>query len=76
MSNTQARLSTENKQNFKKVLNKILDISEMSFDRHMENVKMRRKFRYPFLNQSEDYGKSPIREGQLPKAEQLNVTSG
>ena len=51
------------------MLNKILDISEMSFDRHMENVKMRRKFRYPFLNQSEDYGKAPLREGQLPKAE-------
>ena len=35
------------------MLNKILDISELSFDRHMENVKMRRKFRYPFLNNSD-----------------------
>ncbi len=60
MKTTQAKLTTDNKQSFKKVLNKILDISEMSFDRHMENVKMRRKFRYPFLNQSEDYGRSPL----------------
>ena len=52
--NASAGLSADNKLNFKKVLTKIRDLSEMSFERQREQVKMRRKFRYPFAIPPDD----------------------